>query len=209
MVEYGGSTIDVRHLHNRSNSANHVYEYILIYTRTLLNYGHSFSLVTRHSSLSLVGLVRVPTVQQLHNLRRHHVLHGVGGVQAVEPEVLVDRVCAVGVEGVLLGSPVRVCGAVTGRVLVASGGGERGWVGEHGGEDGVGVELEDGGIRVGSGKAVSHRSQAVVEVGDVETLERNRAWAVLGSPGGEVDGRDVEEQEVTGSSGVELGWELS
>ena len=127
-----------------------------IYTR--IRSRHSFSIVTHHSSQSLIGLIRIPTIQLLHNLRRHHVLHWVGGVQAVEPEVLIDRVRAVGVEGIRLRSAVRVCRTVTGSVLVQCRRGERGWVGEHRREDGVGVELEDGSIRIRSGKAVGHRS---------------------------------------------------
>ena len=130
-------------------------------------------------------------------------------MQAVEPEVLVDRVYTFGVEGVWLRRAVRVRWAVAGRVLVESGRGERGWVGEHRRVDGVVVELEDSGIGVGCGKAVGHRCKTVVEVGDIKSLKRNRTWAIFGSARGEVYGWDVEEQEVTGSSGVELGMNIS
>ena len=125
-------------------------------------------------------------------------------MERVQPKVLVDRVGAVGVEGVVHWGAVCIRCTVASRVLVSSCFRERGWGFKDGGKDGVGVEAEDSSVWVIVGKGVDHSSEAVIEVCNIKTLERLSSSTIDGGTGREVDRGNVQEKEVTGTLVVEL-----
>ena len=145
--------------------------------------------------------------QSLHLLRdllRHDVLHEIRRMQAVEPEVLVDRDAARRIESIQLRRTVGVRIAVRRRVLVVRGLRVGGRVLEHLREDAVRIVQEHRHVPVRVLHVGCQGGEAVVEVLDVAVLRGLDLGALCDGQGREVDGRHVEQEEVAGAGLVEF-----
>ncbi len=116
------------------------------------------------------------------------------------PEILLQVNIADFIESVYL-ARVLVLLAIVRRVFVEARLGVGFGVVDDLGEEGVGVELEDGGVGVVEGEVGREGGEAGVPVGDGAGRD---GVAPFAGEGHAVERGDVEEEEVAGAGGVEL-----
>ena len=139
--------------------------------------------------------------QHLRNLRRHGLMHRRRRMQRVVPEILLQLHATNLVEIILLARRLVLL-AVVRRVLIN----RRLRVGfgilDDFGEKGVRVELEDCHVRVCVRQVGGEVGEAHVPVRDGAGRDRVAPFA---REGHQVQGRDVENEEVAGAGEIELG----
>ncbi len=138
--------------------------------------------------------------QHLRDLRRHSVMDRRGGMERIMPEILLQLKTADIIESAHH-ARVPILLAIIRRVPVEARLGVGFGVVDDLGEEGVGVELEDGGVEVVAGEVGREGGEAGVPVCDGAGRD---GVAPFAGEGHAVERGDVEEEEVAGAGGVEL-----
>ena len=154
-----------------------------------------------HLSLRLTAGPNVqPHLQHLRNLLRNGVMHRRGRMQRIVPKILLQLDTTLLAEVVLRGG-LFVFAAMLRRIFVNGRLGVGSRVVHHFAEQGVRVEMEDGGVGMLAGQVGGQGEKALVPIRDGE---RRDGMAPLAGEGHAVQGRDVEDEEVAGAGDVKL-----